>query len=130
MSAGQKTQQGADSQTARRDPMSDESVEKALLFMVNSAPEAGAAKAQAIYMEHYRKVVLARLKREAPATEKSDAARDSWARAHAEYAEVLAAQYQAVARDTELYWKRVAAEAAIEAWRTKNANVRGAHRMT
>lgn len=111
----------------RRDPMSDESAEAALLFLANSAERAGVAKAHMIYLEHFRKVTLARLRREAP--EKTVDGRDNWARSHPEYAEVLQAQVEAVTVYETLHWKRAQAEATISAWQTRNANQRGAHKM-
>lgn len=113
----------------RADPMGDAAAEAALVFLTEYAAKAGKAKADTIYMENYRQVVLANLKRKAPPECKSDAARDEWARIQPEYSEHLEAQREAVAEDTKLHWKRVAAEATIEAWRTKNANNRGAGRM-
>lgn len=111
----------------RRDPMGDAAAEDALHFLHDSAAEAGKAKAEATYMTRYRKIVLARLKRDS--TEKSDAARETWARAHPEYEAACVAEYAAIERQESLYWQRVAAEATLDGWRTKNANQRGAGRM-
>lgn len=110
-----------------RDPMGDRAAEEALLFLAHNAEAAGVARAHTVYMEHFRKATLARLRRAAP--EKTEAGRDNWARAHPEYAEVLQAQVEAVSAYETLHWKRAQAEATIEAWRTRNANQRGAHRM-
>lgn len=111
----------------RRDPMGDAAAEDALHFLNDSAAEAGKAKAEAIYMARHRKIVLARLKRECQ--EKTDAAREAWARAHPDYDAACVAEYAAIERQEALYWKRVAAEATLDGWRTKNANQRGAGRM-
>lgn len=116
-------------QRLRKNPMGDEAAEAALNFLSEYAMRAGKAKADAMYMENYRQVVLANLKRQAPAECKSDAARDEWARCQQQYIDHLNAQREAVEEDTKLHWKRIAAEATIEAWRTKNANQRGAGKM-
>jgi hypothetical protein len=107
--------------------MSDEAAEAALLFLVEKADEAGEARAQMIYLEHFRKSELARLKGASPA--KTDAAREAWARDHPEYRTVLDAQWEAVRKYEMLSWKRTHAEATISAWQTRNANSRGAGRM-
>lgn len=114
-------------QASRRSPMGNEAAEEALMFLVDNAERAGVAKAHMIYMEHQRKVVLANLRRQSQ--EKTEAGRDAWARAHPEYQEVLLAQIEANTIHETMYWKRIQAEATIEAWRTKNANQRGAGRM-
>jgi hypothetical protein len=112
----------------RKDPMSDESAEEALMFLVNNAEAAGIAKAHMTYMEHLRKTTLARLRRAAP--DKTEAGRDAWARAHPEYMEVLNAQTEAISAHETLFWKRIHAEATIESWRTRASNNRAAGRMT
>jgi hypothetical protein len=111
----------------RRNPMGDESAEAALWFLRDSAEKAGVAKAEVVYMENYRKIVLNRLKRASAA--RSDAAAETEARAHPEYLAVCEAQREAIAAHESLFWKRIAAEATIEAWRSSNANNRGAERM-
>lgn len=108
-------------------PMGDEAAEAALLFLAENADAAGQARAQMIYMEHWRKSVLARLKRESP--EKTDSAREAWARAHVDYQTVLDAQWEATRVYEALNWKRTHAEATLDAWRTRNANLRGSNRM-
>lgn len=111
------------------DQMSDEAVEEALRFLAENAAAAGMAKAQMIYLEHYRKSELARLKRAAPPSERTDAAREAWARDHEEYKVVLDAQHEAVRQHEVLSWQKSAAEARISAWQTKNANNRAADRV-
>ena len=80
-----------------------------------------------VYMEDLRKSTLAKLKRTSP--EKSDAAREDWARDQDEYRNVLIAKYAAIEKYEALSWKRTHAEATISAWQTKNANARGAGRF-
>lgn len=114
-------------QDERRDPMGDQAAEEALMFLVNNAEAAGVAKAHMVYLENFRKATLARLRRAAP--EKTIDGRDSWARAHPEYLDVLTAQTEAIAAHETLFWKRIHAEATIEAWRSRGAQNRGAGRM-
>lgn len=106
------------------DPMGEEAVEAALRFLTESAHEAGVAQAQVKYLENFRKITLARLRRESP--EKSIDARDNWARTHQEYIDVVDAQNEAIAKQATLYWKRTAAEATISAWQTRSSNQRAA----
>lgn len=107
--------------------MSDEAVEAALLFLSEQAEAAGVARAQMAYLEDFRKSELARLKRISP--EKSDAAREAWARDHAEYRTVLDAKWEAIRAYEVLSWKKTHAEATIAAWQTANANSRSAGRI-
>jgi hypothetical protein len=111
----------------QRDPMGDAAAEDALMFLHDHAEEAGQARAQMTYLENFRKTELCRLKREAP--DKTDAAREAWARSHPDYRTVLDAQWEAIRKYEMLSWKRTHAEATLDAWRTKNANTRGAGRM-
>lgn len=111
----------------RRDPMGDEAAEAALIFLTETAAAAGKAKAEMVYMERHRKIVLARLKRSSGM--KSDAAAETYARAHEEYEAACVAEYAAIERHEALYWRRIHAAATLDAWRTKNANMRDAGRM-
>lgn len=113
---------------SRPNPMSDEAVEAALNFLNDQADAAGVARAQMVSLEHFRKVELARLKRAAP--EKTDMAREAWARAHPDYRVALDAQWEAIKNYESLSWKRSHAEATISAWQTRNANSRAAGRVT
>lgn len=119
-----------EAQQPKVDPLSDQSAEGALIFLRTQGRAAGEARAHVVYMEKYVKVVLARLKRECnDPLAKSDAARTDWALTHPEYMAVLQAQEEAIVALTEFEWKRTAAEATIEAWRTNSANQRGQGKM-
>lgn len=111
----------------RRNPMGDEAAEAALRFLVENAEAAGIAKANVVYLEHHVKIVLNRLKKSS--TARSDAASETEARAHPDYQVACEAERDAIKAHEAMYWKRIAAQATIEAWRTKNANHRGADRM-
>lgn len=108
--------------------MGDEAAEMALLWLRKNADKAGVAKAQMVYMENYRKIVLNRLKMKS--TAKSDAAAETEARAHPEYEAACVALREAMEVHEAMFWRRIAAEATIEAWRSRQATVRGAHKMT
>lgn len=108
-------------------PMSEDAAEKALHFLLENADKAGEARAQVVYFEHLRKSELARLKRESP--EKTDAAKEAWARSHPDYDVVLKAQWVATKEFEKLSWLRTHAEATLESFRTKSANQRGAGRV-
>lgn len=120
---GQERRQGE----RRYDPMGDAAAEKALRFLLETAGAAGKAKADMVYMEHWVKIVLSRLKQNSLA--KSDSASETEARAHPDYAAACEAQRDAIERYETLYWKRITAQATIEAWRTRAANDRDAGRM-
>ena len=127
MSGAEQKRRAVDAE--RRDQMSDEAAEAALHFLLTAGKEAGQERAKIAYFDDLRKVVLARLKRSAPADLKSDAARDDWARTQKDYDDVLVARFEATKRYEELQWYKTHAEATLEAWRTKSANNRGAGRM-
>lgn len=117
----------SDLERDRNDPMGDDAAEKALWYLRDNARAAGVAKSQVVQLEAFVKIVLNRLKQKSGA--RSDAAAETEARAHPEYEQACKAYAEAVAVHEELYWKRLAAEATIEAWRSRNANNRGADRM-
>ncbi len=111
----------------RRDPMGDDAAEAALRWLNDNAVLAGKAKADMVYMENYRKIMLNRLKMNSMS--KSDAGAETEARAHPEYEKVVNALREAQEIYEALYWKRIVAEATLESWRTKSANARGALKM-
>ena len=80
------------------------------------------SKAERIHLDDYRKVQLALLYEHA--TGKTVAEKESWCKAHAQYAEVLTEHANAVERETALYWKLKLAETQIEVWRTIQASRR------
>ena len=86
------------------------------------APEYAKAKAERIHLDDYRKVQLALLYEHAVG--KTVAEKESWCKAHAQYAEVLTEHANAVERETALYWKLKLAETQIEVWRTIQASRR------
>lgn len=111
----------------KQDPMGDEAAEAALEYLRFQAKSAGEAKAHVTYLENYVKIVLARCMRESTARAVSGQEVD--ARCHPDYLATVEALRDAVAKEEEFRWKRIAAEATLDAWRTKNANRRGEGRM-
>lgn len=111
----------------KHDPMGDKAAEAALDFLRFQASAAGEAKAHVCYLENYVKIVLARCTRESVA--RSVAAQDIDGRCHPDYLKVVEALRDAIQADEEYRWKRIAAEATLDAWRTRNANRRGEGRM-
>jgi len=109
------------------DPMSDEAADAALWYLRNNADAAGKAKADVVYMENFLKIVLARCMRDS--TAQSVAAQEVSARCNPEYLKTLEALQEAISREEEFRWKRIAAEATIEAWRSRSANQRGERKM-
>jgi esterase/lipase superfamily enzyme len=103
--------------------VTDADVEKAIDFLRFEANKAAEAKAHRIYMTEYRKVVKAnvmqRFINQPHTTQERNAYSD------AEYVAHLKAMKEAIEKDVFYEWKRGAAEATIEAWRTHNANKRG-----
>ena len=86
------------------------------------APEYAKSKAERIHLDDYRKVQLALLYEHAVG--KTVAEKESWCKAHTQYAEVLTENANAVERETALYWKLKLAETQIEVWRTIQASRR------
>lgn len=115
--------------TERRftDPMCEEAAEAALHFLRTTADKAGQAKAHVVYMEAWVKTVRAKCMRKS--SSRSVAGAEVDALCDEEYLAALEAQRQAIEIHETLYWKRIAAEATIESWRSKNANRRGEGRM-
>jgi hypothetical protein len=110
-----------------RDPMGEEAAEAALQFLRQTAAQAGKAKADVTYMESWVKVVKAKCMRKS--TSRSVAGQEVDALCDDEYLAALKAQQEAIEVHETLYWKRLAAVATIDSWRSKNANHRGEGRM-
>ena len=96
--------------------------EKALNYIIESAPEYAKAKAERKHLEEFRKTLKARLYQEC--TEGTIADRESHAYAHADYEALLLGIKAAVEIEEELLWRMKAAEHKIECWRTQQANNR------
>ena len=102
--------------------ISDESVDKALHWLIQHASDAAGAKADRIHVEAYSKVLLSQIMKEHP--DLSVAAQEREAYADPRYIEHLKALRDAVERDCKMQFLRSACEAKLEAWRTMSATER------
>lgn len=90
------------------------------------SPAYAQARADRVYMEEFRKTLKAQLMKESG--ESAIGAQEREAYAHASYAEHLNALREAVQIEEEARWKLVAAQAAIEVWRSQEATNRATDR--
>ena len=82
-------------------------------------------KSQRISLDQYRKIVRARLMKEAQARGVSSVqAQEREAYASSEYEEVVNALEAATRFETELYWKLKIFDIEVQVWRTNQANKR------
>jgi len=101
----------------------DDDAERAVDFLRQSAEEAAQARANVAYLESWMKVVKAQ--EMAASDESSQAAKEVEALCSAKYREALEGYRAAVEKDNAFRFKREAAMARIEAWRTQSSNLRG-----
>ena len=102
--------------------ISEASVDSALRHLRESAQDAAQARAEAIYLAEFIKTVRARVK--VAQTGMSNAAAEDIALTSPEYLEALQGYRAAVEKDSFYRFKREAAGAIIESWRTEQANLR------
>jgi len=107
----------------------DEKVQEALDYLNNSCVDAARASAERIYVEEYKKVVLARLMKETTGFNTTAASQERDALASDDYAAHLEVIKHAVMNEREHLFRRIAAEATIESWRTQSSNERGAEKL-
>lgn len=94
-------------------------------FMLKAAPIYAKAKAERVYLEHFRKSKKALLMKDAEvAGAKTSAAQETVAYAEPAYIELLEALRDATYREENAKWKLTAASCQIEIWRTECANNR------
>ncbi len=111
----------------REELITDESVQRSLDYLRDSAEEAAVARSQAKTLEKYLGVVEAEQK--ARNAYKSNAAAQDAARASNEYKQAIEAWKEAIRRDCEFSMLREAASARIEAWRSWSANNRAMEKL-
>lgn len=102
--------------------ISEAQVEKALDYLRSTAEEAAVAKAQMVYMAEWIKCVRSKVKTNQSGM--SNAAAEDVALTSTEYFAALEGYRDAVKEDSFYRFKREAAEALIEAWRTQSSNLR------
>jgi hypothetical protein len=111
--------------------VSDINPEKALTSIAKIAPEYAQAKANRIYCDEYRKTLKAQLMKDALAKGfESAIAQEREAYADPTYAAHLEAIRETVQIEETLRWKLVAAEAAVEVWRSRESTNRMMDRGT
>ena len=110
--------------------ISDDQVDAALQYLMDSAPKAAVARSQAKTLEKYLGVVEAKAKAMATQEGMSNAASQDWARSGQDYRTALDAWAEAIRVDSEFTMLREAASSRIEAWRTWSATNRAMERMT
>lgn len=104
--------------------ISDERMDKALAFLVESADKAAKARAERLYLDEYTKHVRAKLMADCPPG-MSIGAQEREACAAPEYAAHLEGLRAAIEEDERLRFRREAELAVADAWRTYQANLRG-----
>lgn len=103
--------------------MTDEqSVERALEWMMDNVTKLSQAVANRKYLEDYRKVKWSALVLNSPPGTVSS--KEAWATSHTDYVGVLKGLKVAVQEESELKHLFTIAEAKIEVWRTIQANNR------
>lgn len=113
---------------ADRDPVDPQ---VAVDFILANAPKYAKAKAERVYLEHWRKSKKALLMKDAEVRgAKTSAAQETEAYADPAYQEVLIALRDATYVEENAKWKLTAASAQIEIWRTDSANNRNQDRAT
>lgn len=100
----------------------EEKVEAALSYLRSSAEPAAQARAEHLYLAEWLKTVRAQVKVKQAGM--SNAAADDVALCSEDYLEALKAYRQAAEADSTFRFKREAAAAVIEAWRTEQASLR------
>ena len=102
--------------------MDEQTVERALDWMMDNTSKLAKATADRKYIEDYKKVKFSTLFVQAQG--KTIADKEAWSYAHADYIGVLEGLRVAVQEESELRHYFTTAEAKIEVWRTLQANHR------
>ena len=101
---------------------------KAIDYILSNSKRFAKAKAERIYLEEYRKSLKALLMKRS--TEHVIGAQEREAYAHDEYRQLLEGIREAVEIEEKLRWDLIAAQAAIEVWRSQEATNRAETRST
>lgn len=102
--------------------LTNDSIEKAVDYLRDSAKAAAQARAEVKYLEAHLKTLKATLKARSSAG--SNAAAEDEALAHGDYKIALDGYRAAVEQDAEFTFLREAADARIRAWQTLSATNR------
>jgi len=95
---------------------------KALDYIRDNAEGYAVAKASVVYLTEYRKTVKSILMIQSDA--KTESAKESYAYAHEDYVNNLAALRTAIEQAESMRWKLIAAQSKIEVWRSLEASTR------
>lgn len=102
--------------------LTDDDVERALMYLANNAQKAAKARADRIVVEEYSRVVKSEIMKEHASLPVSAQEREAYA--DPRYKQHLEAIREAVEKDEYHRFLRDAASAKIEAWRTQSSNER------
>lgn len=108
--------------------LGDAPPEKAVDYILRNARTHAKAKARRRHLEEFRKSKKALLMN--ACSEKSYAAKETFAYSHADYIALLDGIEAAIEAEETIHWKMRAAEMAVEIWRSRNANERAEGRVT
>jgi hypothetical protein len=106
----------------RENPLNDDEIDKAVDYLRDTAEITARHKAERVYAEEYKKTLKAILMKQF--TDLPISAQEREALAHPKYIAHLEELKKAVFNDENMRALRTGAEAKIEAWRTKQANIR------
>ena len=101
---------------------------KAVDYIIANAGKYAQAKAQRVYLEHFRSSKKALLMGQC--VEKAVNAREQYAYSHPEYVALLDGLKAAVEVEESLRWAQIAAQLRVEIWRSKEASNRSQDRTT
>lgn len=102
--------------------ISDDEIDRALRYLRDNAEKDAQARAERLYLEEWKDVVLAQ--QQALHADMSVAAARVQAESSEAYKAALEAYKQAIFEDERRRFLRAAAETRIEAWRTQSSNLR------
>ena len=101
---------------------------KAVDYIIANAGKYAQAKAQRVYLEHFRSSKKALLMGQC--VEKAVNAREQYAYSHPEYVALLDGLKAAVEVEESLRWAQTAAQLRVEIWRSQEASNRSQDRAT
>lgn len=95
---------------------------KAIQFLIDTAPKFAKAKGTRVRLEEFRKSKKAELMNKAPTEVLGK--QETYAYSHPDYMDLLTAIGHAVEEEEEYRWLLIAAQARIEVWKTNQYNTR------
>lgn len=108
----------------------DDALFRALEWLKDNARAAAQARAKRVYTEEFLPALRAKIATECLAAGDSASAADMKAKASDAYHQALAGLEVAVEQDEFFRWQKVRADAAIEVWRSIQANRRSIDKVT